>query len=189
MGERELEAWARRQASALLAGCGDRWRHVRAVAATASQVGRLLLGEPDRALLVAAAFLHDIGYARPLTRSGFHALDGAEYLRGHGQERLASLVAHHSGARFEAEERGLAGQLAAFELEAGPVMDALDYADMTTGPSGEAVTFDDRIEEILRRYPADDPVYRAVTRARPVLRSAVDRTRGRLRDAGASHPM
>jgi len=68
-------------------------------------------------------------------------------------------------------------------------MDALDFADMTTGPSGGAVTFDDRIEEILRRYPADDPVHRAVTRARPVLRSAVDRMRLRLRDAGAGHPM
>jgi HD domain len=162
---------------------------VRAVAETAGRVGRLLLGEPDRAMLVAAAYLHDIGYARSLTRSGLHALDGAEYLRGQGQERLASLVAHHSGARFEAEERGLADELAAFELEEGPVMDALDFADMTTGPSGEAVAFDDRIEEILRRYPAGDPVHRAVRRARPALRSAVDRTWARLRDAGAGHPM
>jgi len=189
MGHRELEVWAERQASVLLAGYPDRWRHVRAVAETASRVGRLLLGGPDRAMLVAAAYLHDIGYARSLTRSGFHALDGAEYLRGQGQERLASLVAHHSGARFDAEERGLLEELTAFELEDGPVMDALDFADMTTGPSGEAMAFDDRIEEILRRYPADDPVHRAVTRARPVLRSAVDRTRGRLRDAGAGHPM
>jgi HD domain len=189
MGQSELEVWAERQASALLAGCGDRWRHVRAVAGKASRVGRLLLGEPDRAMLVAAAYLHDVGYAPSLTRSGFHALDGAEYLRGHGQERLASLVAHHSGARFEAEERGLAGRLAAFQAEDGPVTDALDFADMTTGPSGDPVTLDDRIEEILRRYPADDPVHRAVIRARPVLRSAVERTRGRLRDAGGGHPI
>jgi hypothetical protein len=28
-------------------------------------------------------------------------------MRQQGQERLASLVAYHSGARFEAEERGL----------------------------------------------------------------------------------
>lgn len=187
MDERNLEAWAERQASALLAGCGDRWRHVLAVAEEARRVGRLL-GGPDRAML-AAAYLHDIGYARSLTRSGFHALDGATYLRDQGHGRLASLVAHHSGARFEAEERGLAEELAAFELEEGPVMDALDFADMTTGPSGAAVTFDDRIKEILRRYPADDPVHRAVTRATPVLRSAVDRTRARLRDAGAGQPM
>src|SRR6266511_2767052 len=123
MGDRELEVWAERQASVLLAGYPDRWRHVRAVAETASRVGRLLLDGPDQAMLVGAAYLHDIGYARSLTRFGFHALDGAEYLRGQGQERLASLVAHHSGARFEAEERGLAEELTGFELEDGPRMD------------------------------------------------------------------
>ena len=40
------------------------------------------------------------------------SVDGAYYLRAHGQERLARLVAHHSGARFEAAERGLVGELA-----------------------------------------------------------------------------
>jgi hypothetical protein len=186
---RELEDWAEQQASALLAGLGDRWRHVRAVARTASRVGSPLLGESDHAVLVAAAYLHDIGYAPSLNRFGFHALDGANYLRDKGHERLASLVAHHSAARFEAEERGLSEELSAFEAEDGPVMDALDFADMTTGPSGAPTTLDDRIEEIMRRYPADDPVHRAVVRARPVLRSAVDRTRERLRAAGAGHPM
>jgi len=162
---------------------------VRAVAETASRVGLRLLDESDRAVLVAAAYLHDIGYAPSLNRLGFHALDGANYLRDQGHERLASLVAYHSAARLEAEERGLAEELATFEFEAGPVMDALDFADMTTGPSGEAVTFDDRVEEIRSRYPADDPVHRAIARARPVLRSAVDRTRERLRNAGVGHPM
>jgi hypothetical protein len=46
------------------------------------------------------------------------------------------LVAHHSGATFEAEERGYAAELGAFEQEHSPVMDALIYSDMTTGPAG-----------------------------------------------------
>ena len=42
-------------------------------------------------------------------------------MRQPGQERLASLVAYHSGARFEAEERGLVDARAEFEPEDGPL--------------------------------------------------------------------
>ena len=90
------------------------------------------------------------------------------------------LVAHHSGARFEAEERDLVEELAAFPIEDGPVMDALTFADMTTGPAGQPMTLDQRIEEVQRRYPPDDPVHRAIVRAQPLLQAAIDRTRQRL---------
>ena len=102
----DLPAWAEQQAAALLADLGDRWRHVQAVAAQARQVSAAVPPE-DRPYLVAAAWLHDIGYAPPLNKLGFHPVDGARHLRQQGLERLASLVAYHSGARFEAEERGL----------------------------------------------------------------------------------
>jgi hypothetical protein len=183
----DLPAWAEQQAAALLAGLGDRWSHVRAVAARAHQVGAVLAPE-DRPYLVAAAWLHDIGYARPLNRLGFHPVDGARYVRQQGQERLACLVAYHSGARFEAEERGLVDALAEFEPEDGPLLDALTYADMTTGPAGQPVDLEERIAEILKRYPPEDPVHRAVSRSYPVLREAVDRTRARLA-AVADQPM
>ena len=140
----------------------------------------MVLPAEDGELLVAAAFLHDVGYAPSLNRLGFHSVDGARFLRAQGQERLASLVAHHSGARFEAEERGLVEELAAFPVEDGPVMDALTFADMTIGPAGQPMTLDERIEEIRRRYPPDDPVHRAIVRARPLLQAAIDRTQHRL---------
>jgi HD domain len=127
---------------------GDRWQHVQAVADEARRIG-LDLADEDRDVLVAAAYLHDIGYAPSLNRLGFHPVDGARFLRQHGHERLARLVAHHSGARFEAEERGLLDELAAFPVEDGPVLDALTFADMTTGPAGEAVTLEERVGEIL----------------------------------------
>ena len=127
-------AWARSQAERLLAPLGVRWLHVQVVANKAHRLATVLSGDDGEAL-VAAAFLHDIGYAPPLNRLGFHPVDGAYYLRSHGQERLARLVAYHSGARFEAEERGLLEELAAFPVEDGPVMDALTFVDMTTGPA------------------------------------------------------
>ena len=110
------------------------------------------------------------------------------FLRAHDQEQLASLVAHHSGARFEAEERGLVAELAAFPVEDGPIMDALIFADMTIGPSGQPMTLDERIEEVRRRYPPDDPVHRAIVRARPLLHAAIDRIQDRL-DDGSAQPI
>jgi hypothetical protein len=177
-----LEPWAKSQAEDLMAPLGDRWLHVQAVAGEARRVGLALadLVDEDRDVLVAAAYLHDIGYAPSLNRLGFHPVDGARFLRDHGHERLACLVAYHSGARFEAEERGLLDELAAFPVEDGPVLDALTFADMTIGPAGEAMTLQERIGEILGRYPPDDPVHRAIRRAHPLLQAAVDRTLDRL---------
>ena len=55
-----------------------RWRHVRSVARRARWVAKKLSLSDD---LVAAAWLHDIGYAPELVDTGFHPLDGARYLR------------------------------------------------------------------------------------------------------------
>ncbi len=134
-----------------------------------------------RAVLVTAAWLHDIGYSPEIGHTRFHPLDGARYLRDEGwPETIVNLVAHHSGARFEAEQRGLAAELAEFPFPDGPLLDALALADLTTGPSGERLTYDERIAEILRRYPEDDPVHRAWLTAAPVLRESVQRAEARL---------
>jgi putative nucleotidyltransferase with HDIG domain len=90
-----------------------RWRHVQAVAAKAEQLGRVIVPE-DRDLLTASAWLHDIGYAPNITDTGLHALDGARWLVREGfPSRLAGLVANHSCATYEADERGLSEILVA----------------------------------------------------------------------------
>jgi HD superfamily phosphodiesterase len=95
-----LESWATAQAERLIGALGDRWTHVQAVADKARGLAAVLSAE-DADLLVAAALVHDVGYAPSLNRLGFHAVDGAWFLHAQGHERLARLVAHHSGARFE----------------------------------------------------------------------------------------
>lgn len=46
-------------------------------------------------MLQTAAILHDIGYSPDIVRSGFHALDGAVFLRARGVDaEIVSLVAH-----------------------------------------------------------------------------------------------
>jgi hypothetical protein len=95
-------------------------------------------------------------------------VDGSRYLRKEGwPERIVLLAAHHSGARFEAAERGLSAQLDEFPFEDEPVLDALVTADLTTGPGGERLTYDERIREILPRYQPDDPVHRTWTKTAP----------------------
>lgn len=137
--------------------------------------------KPDFDVLVVAAWLHDVGYAPNLVETGFHPLDGARYLKSAGfPDRIVNLVAHHSGARFEAAERGLEAELAEFELEDSPVMDALVTADLTTGPDGETLEYRERIAEILRRYPPDDPVHRAWLVAADPIEGCILRTHWRM---------
>jgi hypothetical protein len=170
----------------LAAALPRRWRHVQAVAARAERLSRLpgVSGE----LLVAAAWLHDIGYAPNLVVTGFHPLDGARFLRSEGADgRLACLVAHHSCAVHEARVRGLDGALLAeFEREESPSYDALVFCDITTGPSGEPLTYQARMDEIQERYGPGHEVSRAVDLARSDLADCCERTLTRLGDARVS---
>jgi HD domain len=163
-----------------------RWVHVQAVGVKAERISRVLNPVDGRDLVV-AAWLHDIGYAPALVDTGLHALDGGRWLLRNGwPTRIASLVAHHSCALFEADERGLGEQLRGeFELEESPTADALWFADMTTGPNGEDLDVLDRLAEIRRRYGPDDPVSRFWLRAKPTLVQAVRRTEALL----AAQPM
>ena len=81
----------------------DRFAHSQGVARRAQLLTFTV--EPNRArLLVAAAWLHDIGYAPGLCDTGFHPLDGARHLRAIGwPPAIYNLVAHHSGARLSPE--------------------------------------------------------------------------------------
>ena len=104
-----MVATARQTAEAMLTDdLPRRWSHVRAVAAKAAQIS-LVLSPEERPILLAAAWLHDVGYATEAVKSGLHALDGARWLRSRGlDERIVRLVANHSCALLEAAERGLA---------------------------------------------------------------------------------
>jgi hypothetical protein len=158
-----------------------RWTHVRGVADTARTLAPILGKNTD--LLTAAAMLHDIGYTPSLDDTGFHPLDGARYLRDveHADPLLCRLVAHHSCAIIEADERGIAGQLAR-EFKPAPrdLADALIYCDMTTGPDGQRMTIEQRLADIHARYGRGDLVTRALARSAPPLGAATSRIARKL---------
>lgn len=170
--ESEL-AWAERTATELLSTLEARWRHTLRVVERA-QSFRDVLHRDELEVLLAAAYLHDVGYAPDLVEAGFHPLDGARFVRGAGHERLAGLVAHHSAADAEAEERGLADALAEFPSEDSLVARALTYCDLTTGPNGDYMDVATRFANIAERLSADEPIVRAVRRDATRLSALVD---------------
>lgn len=172
----------------LAADLPRRWLHVKGVFRRASSISDLFDNIDERRLLVESAILHDIGYAPSLFRTGFHALDGANYLRSEGfSSRLCALVAHHSCARLEAGLRRLTGDLSAWDDEKTALRDALWWADMTTTPDGRSTDVWARIAEIERRYGPGDVVTIFIQQAKPELVVAVERTEERLREAGLGH--
>ncbi|MER6189318.1 HD domain-containing protein [Streptomyces cyaneofuscatus] len=178
-----IDEWATQIAKAELSSTlPRRWAHTQGVAKRAVEVGQAL-GQ-DAGLLVAAATLHDIGYAPRLAVTGFHPLDGARFLRDeHGaDERLGRLVANHSFALLEAEERGLREELSTeFPLLEEPLpVDALVYCDMTTTPDGDRTTAQDRVAEIRSRYGDNSVVGRFIRRAAPEIFASVERVEAAL---------
>src|SRR6266702_2829001 len=122
--ESSLLELAGEHARALLSLLGERWLHIKGVVEDAQAVGKAF-NEEDRVLLIAAAYMHDIGHAPSLNRTDFHPLDGAYYLLSHNQQRLASLVAYHSEAQYEAHLRGLTTALEKIPQEHSAQADAL----------------------------------------------------------------
>jgi hypothetical protein len=182
-----LSAWAQGLARTLLAdSLPRRWAHVQGVAARARCLAPA--AGADAGLLEAAAWLHDIGYLPELAGTGLHGLDGARYLRDvqHADPVLCRLVANHSCAVIEAEERGLADLLRG-EFQGAPqaLADALTCCDMTTSPDGEPVQVDRRLAEIHDRYGSGHLVSRSIRRATPMILHAVGQVHARA--AGAPH--
>lgn len=158
-----------------------RWAHSQGVAAQARTLAPILGNDAD--LVGAAAWLHDVGYSLELAEAGFHPLDGARYLRDVQQANhlLCRLVAHHSCAVIEAEERGLRRVLLR-EFPAPPrgLAEALTYCDMTTSPDGGRLTVHDRLAEIGTRYGPGHVVTRSIGRSSPALVMSTARVQRRM---------
>lgn len=179
--------WAGAVAEAELSGpLPRRWLHSAGVSRRATELAELVEGDTE--LLISAAVLHDVGYAPRLAITGFHPLDGARFLRDThaADERLVRLVANHSFALVEAEERGLRAVLEKeFPLlDDQRLVDVLVYCDMTTTPDGKATSVDARLAEITGRYGSDSLVGRFIRRASPDILETV----GRVEAALAAQP-
>jgi len=139
-------------AQSLLADDPDRLAHVRGAGMLAGMVaGALRLDQPE--LVVAAAWLHDVGYSPAIARTGFHPLDGALFLAREGwPEEVVFLVAHHSHAAVVAPYYGVEPHMALFEHVTGLADDLLTFSDLRAGPNGLGADPRDRVEDMRRRH-------------------------------------
>lgn len=175
--------WAERASQELLEPFGARWRHTLGVVRRARLV-RVVLERCEADLLLAAAFVHDIGYAAELAQTGFHPVDGARFVRACGHERLAGLVAHHSASGAEARERGLVCELSEFEDERSLLSRALTYCDLTTDPKGRLVEPAARVLDVCDRYGPSAPETRALECVETALLDDVRAVESMLAEAG-----
>lgn len=155
-----------------------RYAHCRGVAQQATRAAnRTHIGRDERRLLLAAAWLHDIGYA---LGGDFHPVVGARAMRLAGHERLARIIAHHSGAALHAQAAGLPSLHAEFPAPVGldaRLRDLLDVADLVTSPTGECVSPAGRLRGLADRHGLGHAAIRAlVANTERLSRSADLRT-------------
>lgn len=180
---RSLSVYARELSRELLGtALPRRWTHVLEVARRATIIDAY---RDEGVMIETAAWLHDVGYSPSIARTGFHPLDGARYLRDQAApSRICDLVAFHSSAAAEAEVLGLMDEMREFKDERSTVRDLLWYLDMTTGPDGSLMTFDERMAEVRARYPADHYVIQALDLGMSERVAAVERARAWLESVG-----
>ncbi len=167
---------AKELATFLLQDTGTRLDHSRRVVEQV-QLAIEMLEEPWRSALLPAAWLHDIGYNKDIGITKFHPLDGARYLRDEGWSmEICRLVAWHTNAEVEAEMRDL-DQVLVNEFEVPPkeARELLAWADLTSSPTGEKCSPQERLDEILERYGSKTVVHRAIIQAHDhLLTTALD---------------
>ncbi|MCL4234081.1 MAG: Cof-type HAD-IIB family hydrolase, partial [Deltaproteobacteria bacterium] len=152
---------------------------------------QLGMGAAFEANLVAAAYLHDVGYAPDVSQTGFHQLDGAVWCahRGYSDE-LVTAVLTHSGAPEEAaldpRVRDVYASLP--PIEPSLLADALTFCDLRTSPTGERITANERLREIAARYGAEHIVTRSQPAAEPRMRAARMRVMARIAQVRGTLP-
>ena len=149
---------------------GDRLQHSLTTGRQASRLTTALADPTDRATVITAALLHDIGHSPLAATTGWHPLDGARWLSRQGWPLpICRLVMWHTASWHEGRLRGLYDTAA---REFGPPhrADPLAAADLSTGPAGQPTTINRRLVDIRHRYPTGSLVVQALELAEADMR-------------------
>ena len=123
----------------------SRWQHILGVARKAKMLAEKL--KPNDTQYAEDMFLlgimHDLGYEF-MESNASHATTGGEILK-HNNYRYWQEVSLHGDETVE----NMTDELF-----------ILNCADMSTGPSGEDFTFDERLKEIAARFGEDSDAYK-----------------------------
>lgn len=130
-----------------LVGSGliDRYKHTIAVSLLMREKAQEIGLCSDTAQCV--GLLHDIGYSDDIKKTGFHALDGYNYLKNIDQ-CMAERIALHTSTPEEAELRGINLP----KVKQDKYARLLSYADSRVMGNGKVVSFEERLNDIINRY-------------------------------------
>ena len=118
-----------------------------------------------------AALLHDVGRALDSDDTEPHGFVGARFLDELGLDNVAPLVAHHSGAHFEAAARGMSDRDRWITTEPD-LLAILTYLDRTTSETGEHVSLAERRHDIATRHGEGSLQLRIFEATMPEVRRA-----------------
>jgi hypothetical protein len=120
-----------------------------------------------------AALLHDVGRALDPDNTEPHGFVGASFLDALGLSDIAPLVAHHSGARLEAAQRGMADRDRWICAEPD-LLAVLTFLDRTTSAYGERVSLARRRHDSVARYGTESLQVRLFDASLSEVRRAQD---------------
>ncbi len=133
-------------------------------------------------LAYCAALLHDVGYLEELKVTGFHPIDGANFLSREGYPEIAALIVCHSNSPEQAHIK----KLPEISISEDPIAKLITYWDVQTKQGGELVSYDQRLEDIVARYGEESDVTRAHRMAEPRIRKIIKEFSSSL-DKAAKH--
>jgi hypothetical protein len=126
-----------------------------------------------------AALLHDIGYLPAIREyldhhtefrsTQWHPIDGANYLRARGAPALADAIEGHGNSLEVAQQKGLP----LFTPSSSLLAKVVTYCDSQTGPTGERVSYTERLEEIRLRKGDTSTSYQAHREAKSRVESII----------------
>ncbi|RAL26726.1 HD domain-containing protein [Thermoflavimicrobium daqui] len=125
-------------------------------------------------LLLQACYLHDIGYSPNFIKYDFHPLDGAIFAskKGFLKPVVASILFH--SCAFEMVKKTRNDLIELYEINY-TLLDQLDllfidlvtFCDLHTSSTGQPITFQDRVQDVLDRYGPHHEVSKLMLANRP----------------------
>jgi hypothetical protein len=144
----------------------NRYKHILGVVERMKEcLNQIHIDESLKPQLIQAAYLHDIGYSTKLNVHHFHPLDGAIFAQSAGFSKpVIAAVLFHSGA-YESV-KATRPDLDSIYTHNNQLLDEQDqlfirlvtYCDLHTSPTGEKISFEERIRDIVNRYGEEHEV-------------------------------
>lgn len=137
--------------------------------------------KPD---LLKACYLHDIGYSPQLNQYNFHPLDGAIFAREQGFSKpVVAAVLFHSCA-YETVKVTRPDLLPIYEEKNADLdeqdrtfIDLVTYCDLHTSPTGQRITLEKRVQDVVDRYGEHHPVSRMMLANQKKYEETIERVK------------